>query len=297
MGLLSLAKPEYLLRPAQLFRRIRNHLSPVVAKNVVTRLPWGWPIEVHPSEVIGRCILNIGVYDLVVSELLWRLCDPGETVVDAGANIGYMTSIMANRVGPQGRVFSFEAHPEVATELKANVERWTAFPASRSVKVMALALSDHEGEVRFEVPEDFATNRGLSRVAGSESSPSSKTITVPCARLESVLENAGPIGVIKMDVEGHEEAVLKGASALMKARGVREWIFEHHESYPSAVTQFLEKHGYTVLQVKKLFFGPALIPVTEPIPSSPWEPQSYIATLDPARAIERVKSAGWRSLG
>ncbi len=47
-----------------------------------------------------------------MSEVLARLIDPGDTVVDAGANVGYMTVLAAAAAGPTGRVVAFEPHPE-----------------------------------------------------------------------------------------------------------------------------------------------------------------------------------------
>ena len=64
--------------------------------------------------------------DLAVSEALWRLLDPGALALDVGANIGFMTNLMAWRSGPCGRVLAFEPHPEVFRSLAENVERLSA---------------------------------------------------------------------------------------------------------------------------------------------------------------------------
>jgi hypothetical protein len=55
---------------------------------------------------------------------LWRLAQPGDIVVDGGAKIGYATSILAARVGPQGKVHSFEPDPRSFGELQRNVTEW-----------------------------------------------------------------------------------------------------------------------------------------------------------------------------
>ena len=107
----SLARPEYLFRPRQIWRRLRHpwgfHLPP----RAEVTLPWGWPLCIRTHETIGRLIWTFGVFDLPVTEVLWRLTGPGDIAVDAGANIGCMTCVLATRVGPTGRVLSFEPFP------------------------------------------------------------------------------------------------------------------------------------------------------------------------------------------
>ena len=51
------------------------------------------------TKTIGQSIRTTGLYDLAVSEVLARLIDPGDTVVDAGANVGYMTVLAAAAAG------------------------------------------------------------------------------------------------------------------------------------------------------------------------------------------------------
>ena len=75
---------------------------------------------VDPTRAIGRSIVTTGLFDLAVSELLARLIDPGDIVVDAGANVGYMTVLAATAAGRSGRVLAFEPHPELFAVLCQN---------------------------------------------------------------------------------------------------------------------------------------------------------------------------------
>src|SRR5215831_1169540 len=59
----------------------------------LARMAWGDWLEVEPSRFIGRNIYMRGVHELAVCEALWRLSRPGDRAVDAGANIGVMTSV------------------------------------------------------------------------------------------------------------------------------------------------------------------------------------------------------------
>src|SRR6476659_2673104 len=102
MSLLSrLNKPEYFFRPIQLLRRVvrsRAGLQSRRGRREMLHLPWGHEIQFRIDENVGFSLWHLGVYDLVVSEALWRLVHPGEDdAIDAGANLGYMTSLLAAR--------------------------------------------------------------------------------------------------------------------------------------------------------------------------------------------------------
>ncbi len=85
------------------------------------------------------------MYDLTVSEAIWRLLDPGAYAVDVGANIGHMTSVMAARVGVTGRVLAWRPHPDIYDELAANVGAWEAEGGGAQVTARQVAFSDRSG--------------------------------------------------------------------------------------------------------------------------------------------------------
>jgi FkbM family methyltransferase len=263
------------------------------------RLPWGLDIRVRTDEVHGKAILHLGVIDLVVTEALWRLCDEGETCLDLGANIGYMTSVMAVRVGPRGRVVMFEPHPGNYKELESNCRAWETALAGIVLDAHCAAVSEFRGTADLAVPAEFAGNCGLCRVLErSTQSPAPTTsVAVPCETLDDVLGAEQRIGVTKMDVEGHEASVLRGARRLLATAAVRDWVFEHHGEYPSPVTKLFEENGYKVLRLRKGFFRPILVEPEEGGGRSTWEPTSFLATREPGRAAARLTPAGWHCLG
>lgn len=142
----AFTRPEYFFRPRQIFTRLRRSLSraPVSDTRLVV-LPWGSPIRIRPEEVIGRAIWHQGVYDLNVSECLWRVLEPGEHAVDVGANVGYMTSLMATRVGGRGMVVAIEPHPEIFDELQANATRWMDADNTGEIQLHRCALGESRG--------------------------------------------------------------------------------------------------------------------------------------------------------
>jgi FkbM family methyltransferase len=107
----------------------------------------------------------VGVKDLVVTEAIWRLVRPGDTVLDVGANVGYMSLVAAARMGLRGHVFAFEAHPQLFDELPRNASRaCTRFPGV-TVTPRREELSDSVGMTWLHVPKEFAQKRGLSSIS------------------------------------------------------------------------------------------------------------------------------------
>ena len=344
-----LNKPEYWFRPAQAFRRlVRQRGRHEVVEAV--RLPWGMRLRIRPEETIGRAIWQTGLYDLAVSETIARLLQPGDRAIDAGANLGYMTGIMAWRVGERGQVWSFEPHPELVAELRANVGLWGQ--AGAAVRVLGKALGETEGEATLVQTAEFARNRGTSSLLGTtagsgtaatagslpphepavgragcpqpaadhpdapearrrseDTAPYQRLVqeagasgqetrfSVELTRLDSICSGEASFGLLKIDVEGGELAVLKGAAGLLRARRIRQVVFEEHDRYPTPVTNLLEANGYTVFRLVKGWFGPGLIPAGEPALGPAWVPPSFLATLDPAGARQALGGRGWRVLG
>lgn len=305
MNLSALLKPEYIFQPKRLWNRL-FHLSPPSDLEFLTEtLPWGLKIQIRPQEEHGQILIRLGVIDLVVTEVLWRLTNPGEVGVDVGANIGYMTAVLASRIAqvPGGSVYAFEAHPEVFKELAFNVQCWRAMLRNVQLYPHNLAISQEAGSLQLSIPQAFNSNRGLAFVASADraetlppESGSDTIIDVPSQRLDDLFEGIERIGVLKIDVEGHELSVLKGAAHLLEHHKVRDCIFEEHRAYPTPVTDYFEGFGYRVFRLHRTFFKPVLLkPDSQQVRLS-WLPTSFLATCDPERAIARLNRPGWQVL-
>jgi FkbM family methyltransferase len=296
-----LNRPEYIFRPFQLYHRLlhRNTSQPSSFQHIL--LPWNVSIKVCPSptEVVGRSLCAMGIYDLVVTETLWRLIAPGETVIDVGANIGYMTTIMANKVGLNGKVWCFEPNPEVYEELSENLINWQETLGWNQIQAQKIALSNQSGVGVLSIPlrnrEEAALSSPQDIMTIQNQKDIYKTYTVSLARLDEVLKTDESIGLIKIDVEGHELAVLQGATRLISRQCIRDILFEDHSGYPSPVSQFLEEHGYTIFRLWKGFWQPQLESPSKKL-IHPWEPPSYLATKDVTRTKQRFNKRGWSSL-
>jgi len=293
-------KPEYIFRPMQIYRRLLREMNKDVHTLEDVALPWGLVIRIRPAETIGSCIWRLGLYDLCVSETLWRLIDQGDIAVDVGANIGYMTSIMALRVGPLGRVIAFEPHPDVYAELKANVNRWAGKIGTGPIVPHCIALSDRSGQGRLSTPNGFDSNRGLAMLISSDDAlnPGQATFNAEIGRLDEIVRSES-IGLLKLDVEGHETNVLMGAEQIIKRQQIRDIVFESHANYTTPVTRLLEEQGYQVFELDAGLFGLRVKAAgihNRQIRRSVDAP-SCLATLAPKRALSRLGKIGWAVLG
>lgn len=293
-------KPEYLFRPSQIWLRLTREFKQRVHIYEDVTLPWGLVIRVRPAEMIGSCIWRVGLYDLCVSETLWRLIDPGDIAVDVGANIGYMTSIMALRGGPLGRVIAFEPHPDVFAELKANVNRWAGIKGAGPIVTHCIALSDRSGQGRLGAPDGFDSNRGLAMLISSDDALNAgqASLTVEIGRLDEIVGSEA-IGLLKLDVEGHETNVLMGAAQLIKRQQIRDIVFESHAHYPTPLHHLLEEQGYQVFELDVSLLGLKVeaAGVNRRQIRRSVDAPSCLATLAPERALSRLSKKGWAVLG
>lgn len=289
----GLLKPEYRARPAQLFRRIWRGVR-ASPPTVCVPLPWGNDLEITPEETIGRQIYHMGVFDLSVSELLWRLTEPGTVVFDVGGNIGYTSSILARRVGPKGQVHAFEPHPVVAPKFRANAKRWT-IPPNGAVTLHEMALGRSQGTIDLCMPDGFGDNQGLATICSAKGGAGS--VPVLLNTLDSMVDALGVPSLIKIDVEGAEEEVLEGSHRVLARRGVRDIVFEDEGPMPTAAHRILSRYGYAIFSLRVSSAGPVVTPVGEPAPGlRPWDSPSYLATLDVARMRTLFQPSGWRCL-
>jgi FkbM family methyltransferase len=175
--------------------------------------------------------------------LLPALCDPARTGLDIGAALGAYT-------WPLSRLcaccIAFEPNP--------NQARYLARALGNKARVETVALSDHDGEVELVIPLEHGNNQaGLATIAPGAwlDGVPVRRITVAMRRLDSF--DLAPAGFIKLDVEGHELAVLRGASQLL-TRNRPNLLIELEERFGEGtiarVREFLTPLGYQGLYLE-----------------------------------------------
>ena len=144
-----------------------------------------------------------------------------DTFVDVGANIGYYSLLASALVGPSGHVVAIEPSPSIHEELRRNV----LLNESANVRAVVAAASDAIGVANMYRAGD--ANRGSSSLLASRGFEFEAQ--VPTAPLSSLLtaQELSTARIIKIDVEGHEGAVIAGLlPALAKTRPDLEILME-----------------------------------------------------------------------
>lgn len=135
---------------------------------------------------------------------------PGDCAIDAGANIGYISKLLADLVGPDGRVHAFEPIPETHTIHAAAMK---ALGLNQVLSHHA-GISDRDGSASVSVPE-YA--EGGLNFYESHIVPEGGNISIRTLALDAFLaDEPRPIRFIKIDVEGHELEAIQGAAALLQ---------------------------------------------------------------------------------
>jgi FkbM family methyltransferase len=292
-----LNRPEYLFRPGAVLKRLREGGRDSWDSNATAqaRLPWGPEITVFRDE-IGHTIIASGIFDLAVTETIFRLVDGGDLAVDVGANVGYMTGLMAARAGSSGGVVAFEPHPTVFELLSRNAGGWDADPELAAVETRRVALSNRAGAGHLQLEGASESRFGLSSLGSSGDGLAANAVEVELATFDDLFGEQEP-GLVKIDVEGHEQAVLEGAGRLLEGGRIRDIVFEEHAVYPAPSMTLLEEHGMTLFTLKHTLLGLDVSPIEEGPAPPVWPGPSYLATRDPGRALARLRPRGWQCLG
>ena len=137
----------------------------------------------------------------------------------------------------------------------------------------------------------------MSKLVSGEATASPRGVAVKTITLDEVLGSERRVGVCKIDVEGHELVVLRGAANALGAKRIRDIVFEDLGDYPSEVHTFLLERGYVIFSLHSKVLGPRLVPAADKARFEKLQDgQNFLATLDPQRATEKLKPRGWRSL-
>lgn len=179
--------------------------------------------------------------------LLKRFLKPKETFLDIGANIGIFSLLAAHFAGKEGCVIAFEPTSSTYQRLQENIE----LNSLQNIQAFRMALSDTNGQAELQVAsEGYDAWNSLAK-------PSSGTViaseTVETLTLDSFLSKANirDIALIKIDVEGWEIPVLKGAQNLLNAPNAPTLMVEFTEQNAQnagfsckELYQLLVEYGY-----------------------------------------------------
>ena len=288
-----LNRPEYLYQPNKLIQRVIRRNAVRNGVKVVV-LPWHLPLELDTTESIGRIISHHGIFEMPVVEAIFRLVDTSDTVLDVGANIGYMAAAAA--AAGAKRVISFEPNPAIFPRLFRNVERWRHYPGLYGrIEAMQKAIHSESGVSTLFIPR-YSTNGGLSTLEMREGNDGYDKVQVPTTTLDAVIQElSGPVGILKIDIEGHELQALHGARESLSRRAIRDILYEEFDGASSQTTKFLASYGYSIFGLQRSITGPVLLPDLQP-GSRLQGDHNLVATLDTVRLKRRMSARGFMCL-
>lgn len=187
---------------------------------------FGYRIQLDLSDYIQRSIY-LGTFESEESLQVKRHLKRGMTFVDAGANVGYYTLMGASLVDVTGRVFAFEPSPYAFRLL------FDTLAENSITQVLAVhsALGDRSGEMQLFMPKKPG-NHTPSMIPNNGGTP----ITVPVLKLDDYLREREIecVDLLKIDVEGLEPNVIKGAQQYLKSRRIRAILCEFNEPWLNA---------------------------------------------------------------
>ncbi len=201
---LATSLPEFvyvvLLRPKPLKRLANAIILSLLPKTV----RYGNAVVVlNPNDPVVSGALTLRVYERSETAFFLQACEPGMTVLDVGANVGYYTALASQAVGPGGLVLALEPDPENYDCLRRTVEANQA----RNVRCFQVAAAESDGR------QDLfrsSTNRADNRLY--ETGEGWSSVRVETVVLDHLLESqsVATIDIFKVDVQGAESRVIRG---------------------------------------------------------------------------------------
>lgn len=181
---------------------------------VTTNWYLGQKINHHLAGDISFCTYVDGRYEPNEMHAVASTLRPGMCFVDVGANAGLFTLLAAAAVGPSGAVHAFEPSPRERAHLQSNIE----LNSLKNVHVYPVALGSAAQTASLSVSD--REHPGQNTLGGFSYRETSQaySIEVSVETLDQVVEreSVNRIDLMKIDVEGSETAVIRGASAALR---------------------------------------------------------------------------------
>lgn len=192
----------------------------MTSRGLLMSLP-GSDLSITP-EIVLR-----GTYEEKELSFVERVLKGGDFAVDVGSNVGIFTVVAAAKVGPFGRVWAIEANPHVLEHLERSLAMNRLYDRVRVVRCAAGAQAG-SGELIFS-PLDlgaacFSNDPSPMFDATADMLRQRQTAPIEIRRLDDIVPNDVEIKLVKIDVAGHEHAVLAGAERLITSRSVQYFI-------------------------------------------------------------------------
>lgn len=217
-------------------------LLPPLPAEYELNVPGGGRVTLRYRETLGLSSLLYGTFELAELNFVARYLRPGDVALDIGANVGLFSVTMGNTVGKVGRVIAFEPAPANLQRLQVNLDR----NMLGTVQVIPCALGNTSGSMMLQLASDPAFPSLVKVELGFADG---SAVPVDVRRLDMVWEDAGRpvIALIKLDVEGAETDVIRGAEKLLLACHPTMIVEANSDAQLSALHDLLRPYGYRAI--------------------------------------------------
>jgi FkbM family methyltransferase len=233
-------------------------------RTIGRRLPadlGGGRLFVSPDARLAFLLPGDGSFDEPLLDRARALLEPGDKVWDIGANVGVFAFAAAGRAGPGGRVLAVEPDPWLFGLLQRS-RAANRGGGLAQVELLCAAVADRSGLARLEIA---ARGRAANTLAGFGSSQMGgvrEELLVPTVTLDELLGATFAPDLVKVDVEGAELLVLRGAARLL-AEVRPALLLEVAESNAEAVRELLGAARYRLFDAAEPARG--FPPVARPV--------------------------------
>tara|TARA_B100000508_G_C11465832_1_gene282434 strand:+ start:15982 stop:16872 length:891 start_codon:yes stop_codon:yes gene_type:complete len=197
-----------------LFRRLAhnmpNWLIPKPTKSVHLRLPNELLIYIDPVKDKGveNTLYFTGTYEMGTLDVIDRFLPEEGTFIDVGANIGLMSLYAALKTGDDGRVIAFEPNIETYKIAEHNISINSFEDKIQLIKKGLGSKSETK-----KLYDNWSINRGAASLVKNSDEAQGSEIEI--TKLDKIIDGR-LVDLVKIDVEGYELEVLKGATSLLK---------------------------------------------------------------------------------
>jgi FkbM family methyltransferase len=206
----------------------------------IVRTTDDFDITVMPNDLIGRHIYLTGEFDRSIVEVLCNFAEPGDALLDIGANIGYVSTCFLKNI-PHSSVIAVEPQPEVIKLLTTNLNR---FGRSR---IYPFAVTDRDGEGWLQANP---SNTGAGRIVPGCDTRNTKINTKSAHSMFTEL-NIERLDLVKIDAEGFESTIVRSCLDHFKRHQPRAIVFEDQSRARGEIGSMLQQIGYRVFGIQK----------------------------------------------
>lgn len=226
-----------------------NYLSKNVQSFYYPYLFQGGRIFLDITESPMMLARALGRYEVNKHQLIQSILKPEQNFIDVGCNKGDFSLVASAIVGSRGSVLAFEPERDNCGWIRKSID----INGCRNIDLYQLALSNENGEASLYLG---AKSGWHTLIPGQEYRNNDRVVSVPTRRLDDLLDEISfdkPVHMMKIDVEGADMHVLKGASRTIEENDGLTLLIDLHPELGvdvAELTDFLDDKGYSIFEEK-----------------------------------------------